>query len=189
MSDTNPSGNTPDASGKGDKETVAYESYAKLLGEKKKLQQDHADTKSKLEEYESAKLEAEGKLKEANENLKKNLAESKQKQIDLFKKVADKGIKSQFYRKAEKLGCVDPELAMKAVSFEDLDITEDFEFDETKVDLKIQELTKSKPHLFKKDLKLPPDVTPGNSNLESKQFAEMNLKELQEAYKKLITKG
>ena len=78
---------------------------------------------------------------------------------------------------------------MKAVSFEDLDITEDFEFDETKVDLKIQELTKSKPHLFKKDLKLPPDVTPGQTTTEGKSFKDMNLKELQEAYKKVLTKG
>jgi hypothetical protein len=189
MSENNPGGKTPDASGEGDKQTVAYESFAKLLGEKKKLQQESAEIKSKLDEFESAKLEAEGKLKEANETLKKSLADAKLKQVELFKKVSEKGVKSQFFRKAEKLGCVDPDLAMKATDFSDLDITEDFEFDETKLDEKLNQLTKNKPHLFKKQVQLPPDYTPSNANPDGKQFKDMSLKELQEQYKKLLSKG
>ena len=38
-------------------------------------------------------------------------------------------INNLFMREAEKLGCLDAEIAMKACSFDDLEVTEDFEFD------------------------------------------------------------
>lgn len=185
MSEQNPSGKPAEASGDAAKESVAYESYAKLLSEKKKLQSEHVETKAKLEEYEQAKLEAEGKLKEANENLKKMLSQSKTEKVELFKKVADKSVRQQFFREAEKLGCADPELAMKAVNFDDLEITEDFEFDSQKLSGKIQELTKTKPFLFKKDFKIPQDITPSNKPAPQKSFKDMTPSELIEEYKKL----
>jgi len=186
MSETIPSGKPDSAGGEDQKNAVAYESYAKLLGEKKKLQSEHLEAKVKLEEYEQAKLEAEGKLKEANENLKKLLSKEKQDKAELFKNVASKTVKHQFQRAAEKLGCVDPETAMKVVNFDDLEITEDFEFDNTKLEAKLQDLTKSKPFLFKKDFKLPADVTPGSSSkIPSKSLSDMSESELKEIWKSI----
>ena len=185
MSEQKPSGQADPSSGPEQKDQVAYESYAKLLNEKKKLQSEHLEAKAKLEEYEQGKLEAEGKLKEANENLKKLLSQAKQEKTDLFKNVATKTVKHQFYREAEKLGCVDPDTAMKVVNFDDLDITDDFEFDSTKLVTKIQELTKSKPFLFKKDFKLPPDVTPFSGQMPTKNLSDMSESELKTIWKTL----
>lgn len=183
MSEQIPGGKSDQASGENQNDQVAYESYAKLLSEKKKLQSEHLEAKAKLEEYEQAKLEAEGKLKEANENLKKMLAQAKEEKVSLFKNVATKSVRQQFFREAEKLGCNDPELAMKAVSLDDLEITEDFEFDGSKLQSKIQELTKTKPFLFKKDFKLPPDVTPNAGKMPTKNLSEMSEAEIKEIWK------
>ena len=98
--------------------------------------------------------------------------------MDLFKKVADKTIRSQVFRKAEKLGCNDPELAMKAMNFEDLEITEDFEFDDKKLDDKLQALTKEKPFLFKKDFQLAPDLIPSGNAVPAKALSDLSEAEL-----------
>jgi hypothetical protein len=191
MSETIPSGKPDQASGNEPekKDQVAYESYQKLLAEKKRLQSEHLEAKTKLEEYEQAKLEAEGKLKEALENAKQLNAKLKTEKVEIYKKVADKTVRSQFFRKAEKLGCNDPELAMKALKFDDLEITEDFEFDEKKLDEKLQALTKEKPFLFKKEVKLPDDITPNNKPAQQKPLSDMSTEELLKQYKAISLKG
>jgi hypothetical protein len=180
MSETNPSGNSSDASGKDEKDQVSYGTFSKLLGEKKKLQGEFSEMKARLDEYEQGKLEAEGKLKEALENQKKLTEQFKNKNVEIIKTVSTKAIKSQWMREAEKLGCIDPELALKAASFDDLEVTEDFEFDNQKLVSKIQDLTKSKPHLFKKDFKLGPDVTPSNSQIAAKPLNELSEQEIKQ---------
>ena len=179
MSEKEPSGQTDPASGKDQtKDSVSYDSHLKLLNEKKKAQQDLADTKAKLEEYEQAKLEAEGKLQQALENQKKIAQAEKEKGIKIFKTASEKAIRSQFLRKAEALGCVDADMAMKACDFSELQLTEDFEFDDKQLDSKIQELTKSKPYLFKKEFTLPPDVTPGGQTPANKSINDLSIDEL-----------
>lgn len=191
MSDQKPSGQVDQASGDDQvkKESVAYESYAKLLSEKKKLQSEHTEARARLEEYEQGKLEAEGKLKEALENQKKLTQQFKDKNLEIVKTVTNKAVRSQFLREAEKLGCIDSDIAIKAVSFEDLEVTEDFEFDNQKLVAKIQELTKSKPYLFKKDFKLVADITPNNSPAPEKSLSEMSQDELIKKYKEISLKG
>lgn len=190
MSDKIPSGNPDLASGEDQKkDSVAYDSYAKLLGEKKKLQTEFQEKKALLEQYEQEKLEAEGKLKEALENQKKLTQQFKDKNLDIVKTVSNKAVRSQFLREAEKLGCIDSETAMKVVNFDDLEITDDFEFDNQKLVAKIQELTKSKSYLFKKDFKLSPDIIPSNSIATEKPISGMSTDELIKKYKELSLKG
>lgn len=179
MSDQKPSGQNVEAGGEDkSKDTVSFDSYSKLLGEKKKLQADHAEMKAKFDEIEQAKLEADGKIKEALDNQKKLTEQFKQKNLEIVKSVSNKAVRSQFLREAEKLGCIDSDLAMTACSFDDLEITDDFEFDSQKLVSKIQELTKTKPHLFKKDVKLPADLNPSNQVAATKQLSQMNQQEL-----------
>ena len=186
MSESNPSGKTTEGSADdGKKDTVSYDSYSKLLGEKKKLQSEFAEMRSKIDEIEQAKLEAEGKVKEALENQKKLTENYKSKNIEIVKNVSNKAVRSQFMREAEKLGCIDADLAMKACSFDDLDITDDFEFDNQKLVAKISELTKNKPHLFKKDFKLPADLHPNNQAIASKPLVDMTEAELKTLWKQI----
>jgi len=107
----------------------------------------------------------------------------KSKNLNIVKNVSEKAIRSQFMREAEKLGCVDAEIAMKACSFDDLEVTEDFEFDNQKLIGKIQELTKSKPYLFKKDFKMVQDINPSNNSISTKSLTDLSENELKELLK------
>lgn len=184
MSENNPSGKTEPVSDQPEKkDSVAYETFSKLLGEKKKLQSEMSEMKAYKDQLEAEKLQAEGKWKELAENNKKLADDFKSKNLNIVKNVSEKAIRSQFMREAEKLGCVDAEIAMKACSFDDLEVTEDFEFDNQKLVGKIQELTKSKPYLFKKDFKMVQDINPSNSSRPTKSLTDLSENELKELLK------
>ena len=184
MSEIIPSGKTEQISDQPEKkDSVAYETFSKLLGEKKKLQSEMAEMKAYKDQLEAEKLQAEGKWKELAENNKKLADEFKSKNLNIVKNVSEKAIRSQFMREAEKLGCVDAEIAMKACSFDDLEVTEDFEFDNQKLVGKIQELTKSKPYLFKKDFKMVQDINPSNNSISTKPLTDLSEQELKNLLK------
>lgn len=193
MSEANQSGNSTATSGASsesssatsgalsdagkDQGTVSREAYSKLLKEKQNSQKGREELENRVAEYEQQKLEAEGKLKEALDNQKKMTLDSQGKYTQLFQQVASKTMKTQFLRKAESLGCVDPELAYLATDFSDIEISKDLDFDEMKLSEKIEMLAKQKPVLFKKDVKLPNDLTPsaqGNSGKQSLKSMSMD---------------
>lgn len=195
MTNENPSGIADQASGEVEG-TVSRETYLKVLGEKKntqakiaEMQKLLAERDSTLSQIEQEKLEAQGKWKELAEANKKLAEEFKDKNFKLVKNVADKTIKSQFKSISEKLGCVDPELAYMACSFEDLEVGEDFEFDQVKLESKIQDLTKARPHLFKKDFKIPADVIPKDKVATEKPTSQMSVQELLNEYKQILSKN
>ncbi len=184
MSEQNPSGKTePIGDQPEKKDNVSYDTFSKLLSEKKKLQTEMSEVKAYRDQLEAEKLQAEGKWKELAENNKKLADEFKVKNLNIVKTVSEKAIRSQFLREAEKLGCVDAEIAMKACSFDDLEVTEDFEFDSQKLVTKIQELTKSKPYLFKKDFKMPQELNPSNGSISQKSLSELTEQEIKNLLK------
>lgn len=187
MSEIKPSGQVDQVSGQDqqDKGVVSYDSHAKLLGEKKKLQEKLGELQAYKDQLEQEKLQAEGQWKELAQKNKTLADDFKTKNLNIIKQVSEKAVKSQFLREAEKLGCVDSDLAFKAVSFDDLEITEDFEFDSQKLVSKIQDLTKSKPHLFKKNFQLPPDQIPSNQNMATKNLSELTENEIKQLLKQL----
>lgn len=182
MSENDPSGKPVDASG-GDGKSVSYESYQKLLNEKKKIQEKHTESQTRLEEYEQAKLEAEGKLKEALDNQKKLAEKYKSDNVEIIKRVGTKAAKSQITREAEKLGCVDVDAAFNLLDLSDLEMNEEFEYDSKTLSDKLQGFAKSKSYLFKKDFKLPSDLNPSNNSIASKSLAELSEAELKELLK------
>ena len=165
-------------------DTVKHETYKKVLNEKKALQTKLAERDAIIAQAQQEKLEAEGKWQELAQANKKAADEFKEKNFNLVKNVADKTIKSQFKSLSEKLGCVNADTAYKVCNFDDLEVTEDFEFDQAKLESKIQELTKQHPYLFKKDLKIPADVIPGKSG-SAKLPSEMSTDELLNHYKQI----
>ena len=138
--------------------------------------------RSKLADYEQKQLEADGKLKEANENLKKQLETSKTEKAALAKTVTDKVIYQQFAREAEKLGCVDVKMAYGAVDLADVDVTQDLELDTKKLQEKLADLAKNKSFLFGKKTPAPKDlnvsVTEGQKSKSLSELSENELKAL-----------
>lgn len=173
----------------GTKDQVSHDTFSKVLSEKKKTQVENQELKNKLQVYEQEKLETDGKLKEANENLKKTLAESKQKNADLAKTVTNKVLFQQFAREAEKLGCVDVKLAYSAVNLDDVDVTEELELDTKKLQEKLSNLSKEKAFLFNKQIKETKDlnvkVTDGDGS-KSKDLSELDEKQLKALLSKAL---
>lgn len=181
MSEENiPSGKTAEAGGDGGKNQVSYDSYAKLLNEKKNLQKQYEEARTTKEQYEQEKLEAEGKLKEANDNLKRRVQESEDRFKGLFQKVTLKSFKSEFSREAEKIGCVDPELAYLACDMSDVEVNDDIEFNKETIQKKVEELSKVKPHLFRKDVRAPNDMSPSANQPQNKNLNELSEAELKQ---------
>jgi len=185
MSEQIPSGKNDQASGDDQGGVVSHASHTKLLGEKKKLQEKLGELQALKDQSDNEKLQAEGQWKALAEKNKTLADEFKSKNLTIIKQVTEKAVRSQFLREAEKLGCVDSDLAFKAVSFDDLEITEDLEFDTHKIVTKIQDLTKSKPHLFKKNFQLPPDQIPSNGQMASKNLSELTENEIKQLLKQL----
>lgn len=181
MSENNPSGKSVDASGNDQiKDSVSYDSYQKVLGEKKKSQEKLTELQSRLDEYEQAKLEAEGKLQEALANQKKLADKYKSDNIEIVKRVGTKAAKSQISREAEKLGCVDVDAAFNLLDLSGLEMNEEFEYDNKTLSEKLQNFAKSKSYLFKKDFKLPSDLNPQNGPIASKPLTDLSESELKE---------
>lgn len=159
------------------KDSVSYDSFTKALNEKKKAQSEATELKARLDQYEQEKLETDGKLKEALDNSKKLNEQLKSEKATLAKTVTDKVLFSQFAREAEKLGCQDVKLAYSACDLSDVDVTQDLELDQKKLAEKLSSLAKDKSFLFKKDFKMPNDLTPGGT-ITSKPLSELTNAEL-----------
>ena len=131
--DKNVSGGNDKDQNSGGKDQVSHETYVKVLNEKKNRDKENAELKQRLEQIEQEKLESDGKIKEANENLKKLLENAKNEKTQLAKKVSERVLFQQFAREAEKLGCVDVKLAYGAADLSSIDVSEDLEFDSKKL--------------------------------------------------------
>lgn len=165
-----------------EKKTVAYESHKKLLDEKKKRDAELSEVRGKLELYEQEKLEAEGKVKELNENLKKALGTAKQEKAELAKTVTNKVLFQQFAREAEKLGCLNVKMAYSAVDLSDIDVSQDLELDEVKLKEKLSVFAKENGFLFQNGYKKPNDLNPkvvdGKGSVDLSEMKIDDLKKL-----------
>jgi hypothetical protein len=186
MANNIPGGNNNDVSDiveNADQKQVSYESFSKVLGEKKKMQSEVETMKTRLAEYEQAKLESEGNLKQALDNQKKLTEDANKRSIELASVVQEKIFKQKFYSEASKHGAYNPEAVLKMVNLDDVEFTKDFELvNENLLTTKIQDLAKKEPYLFKKDVQMPNDLAPRpgapNSTTSLKSLTDEQLKQL-----------
>lgn len=110
------------------KDKVSYDTYRKVLSEKKKMAEERAQLAAKLQEFEEAKLQAEGKKDEMIETYKKKLVDVESKYKRAVGAFAQKSIVEAFKTEALKAGCQDAYLE-KLVRLTDIPaeaIDEDF---------------------------------------------------------------
>jgi regulator of replication initiation timing len=138
-----------------------------ILSEKKKLASDFQEMKAKLEAIEQEKLETQGKFKELNESLKKQLGEKDDKLKSIVKEFGSKTLKSSFAQEAQKAGCLDPEALYKLVDLSTVNVGDDFSFDSEQLKSTITDAQKNRSYLFKKDASAPKDATPNNNKQTS----------------------
>lgn len=186
MSEDKGAGGTDDqASGSVEKteDKVAFTTYSKVLSEKKKRDAEVAELKAQLDSISQKEMEAQGKFKEMNDQLKKQVAEKDSKLKNMFQEFGTKTLKGSFQAEAKGAGCVDPDALYKLVDLSTVEIGDDFSFNSDQLKGLISESQKSRPYLFKKDVVNHKDATPNggknsNGGFDIKNLAGKDLQKL-----------
>jgi Tfp pilus assembly protein PilE len=158
---------------------VAYESYRKVLSEKKKLAEATQLLQSKLQQYEDEKMQSEGQKDQLIENLKKQLSETK----DKFKKVVGtfghKSLVEAFKTEALKAGCQNEHLD-KLVKLTDLPadaIDDEFNADHERLK-ELVEMAKKENSIFFRESKPAPKTGTPTSRVDDKlDLSKMSIDE------------
>lgn len=180
MSEKKASGEDIEGSVDDKKNSVSYDSFQKVLGEKKTMQKTVDEMKLKLAEYEEKALSQETDLKKQNELLQKKLKETNDKALSSVKMFNEKVVKSKFQAEAAKLGCLNADLAYKAIDLTNIEIGENFELDSDSIKTAIEGFAKANPYLFKNDVPAPRNGKPANDSSGGIDFKKMSSTEIKE---------
>lgn len=182
--------NLDPAGGEGQKpkDTVAYDSYKKVLSEKKKTQSERDEFARKLKEYEDKELTAQGKSTELVESLRGQLKEKEEKLNKVVGNFAHRSVASVIAAEATKHGCVDVDLLMKAGDFSGLEVNpEDFSVNPDDMKRFFDTTMAKHPMLFRKGAPRFNDGVPFNhpDSAPAVSLDKMKTDELINAWKNL----
>lgn len=175
------------ASGQGSKQdnnSVSYETYEKLLIQRKQDQEKVRQYEERLRAIEEEKLKAEGNKDKLLERYQKSAAEAEARLKEKTRMYAERALKSQIALKAKELGCRDTDLLYRAMDLEKLRVDlvdDDLNVDEKSLMSQLETLRKEKFYLF--DDKAPKfrDGSPDSKSPPStgkKSLDEMSMEEL-----------
>jgi len=167
-----PNANAGGVSKEENKESVSYDSFKKVLDQRKSDQEKLRSAQSKVEEFEirmrdieNDKLAAEGKKDELIERYKGQLGE-KENEVNKLKStfglsVLNKAIEAEAQRK----GCTDPSKLMKLIDPADLkglEIKDDFSISGESLESLVDKAQKENSFLFKTNKVIIKDEMPSN---------------------------
>ena len=90
-------------------------------------------------------------------------------------------------QEAQKVGCLDADALYQLVDLKNVNIGEDFSFNQDELKTVITEAQKNRSYLFKKDAAAPKDATPTNKQQTSTtNLMEMKPEQLQELLAKKL---
>lgn len=182
-----------EASGKPEKkqeDKVAYETYRKVLTEKKARDQQLSEMEQRLQEYEQRELERKGEfeglisnLREENKNLKDKI--SQRDKAYIMSKV-NNAIKT----KAVEAGCKNPDKLLRLIEPErinSLEVDDQFNVDTKSVEYLVNEAKKENDFLFKQQRANVQDGNPVDRPVvsEDKKVKDMSIDEIKDLYKQL----
>lgn len=137
---------------------VSYDSYAKLLGEKKSKDAKLNELQQRLDAVENERLAEQGKYKELNAKLmeeKKQLADSFGGKL---KNVGMTICKQQFAMEAARLGCVNTDDAFALFDLNKYEIGDDFRIKDDELKAALSEMQRTKSYLFRGNAQAPRDL-------------------------------
>lgn len=153
-----PSGQLDQASGVTETKSVSYDSFQKAVGEKKSFQAKYEEMRAKLESFENAQLQEQGKYKEA---LAKMQDEQRRKDAEFaqrIKAISTKVTKNQVASFASKLGAVNTDDVYTLLNIDQFELDDDFTIKEDDLQRALSEMQKNRPYLFKKEATSPRDL-------------------------------
>lgn len=172
------------------KDVVSYDTYQKVLNERKKDQERAKLAEAKIQEYEHKKLEEAGKYQEVISDLRKR-AEEKEKEAESLRKarIADK-LTSMIRDEASKHGVIDFEDMLKVGNLESVQVDpETSNVDPQTIKRFVEDLKAKKSYLFKPTSVQTADATPNAGKapgkLEAKDLASLSSEELMKLALKL----
>lgn len=168
------------------KDTVQYDTYRKVLSEKKALQNKLAEFEAAQKASEQTKMEEQGKLKELSEALRKENEGLKKSLKDKDYKYGYHVLSNEIKSVAKSLGANDDALedVVKLGDWTTVEITEDFAVKTDTVKEALLNMQKSKPYLFKSSKPAPNDLPlnsgkpTGSGSFDVKKLKQDDLKKL-----------
>lgn len=150
----------------GGKDTVAYETYRKTVGEVKALKAKLSEFMAKETEREQATLAEQGKYKEALDSASKrvkDLETALDTKTKIFgRQVFTKEAKSVALQMGVRQEALDD--IVKIGDWSGVEVDEEFNINQTQLKDAISKLSKEKPYFFQKSATSPKDVNPTNSS-------------------------
>lgn len=111
------------------KDQVAYDTYSRVLGEKKRTASENAELKAQLDAYKQAEMESKGQQAEVIASLRTQLEKERATKEKLEKTYAWNSVVGQIKSEAVKHGCVDSDKFVKLLGQDQLsgiEVGEDF---------------------------------------------------------------
>lgn len=172
------------------KDVVSYDTYQKVLNERKKDQERAKQAEAKIQEYEHKKLEEAGKYQEVIADLRKR-AEEKEKEAESLRKarIADK-LTSMIRDEANKHGVIDFEDMLKVGNLDSIQVDPDTNnVDPQTIKRYVEDLKAKKSYLFKATNVQVADASPNAGKapgkIETKDLSTMSSEELMKLALKL----
>lgn len=173
-----------DTSNGGAKDSVSYESYRKVVGAHKNMQEKFSLLESELRTLKEDKLMSEGKKDEVMESLRTKNKELESKLQTSIGNFAYKAVSGEVAKEAMKLGCVDADALIQLVDLGELDVSDDFMVDAEQVKTMLEDVKKKRPYLFQKEAPKFIDGKPQSGDLKQKDWKKSTLNEKLELFKK-----
>lgn len=152
--------------------------YDGILSEPKTERTKRRGIEEKMQAIEAEKLLEQGKLKEYADTYKSR-AEKLENELKTVKhNYAFTTVKAQIERKASELGCIDPDLLLKAVDLDRIQVDDAFIVDAQSLGEVLESVRKTKPYLFKQEGQKFRDTTPGAGSSGKPDLSKMTKQQL-----------
>lgn len=175
------------------KDTVAYDTYRKVLGEKKKRDEQLAEMADRLKHIEQKEMEAKGEQQKLIEALRRDLSEKDQKLKEVHQSFAWNNLESQLKTFAAKEGCRKPDALVKlmdAVDFEGIEVSDSYQVNGEDLTRVVGKYKNEYPELFKMATPKVDDLTPSNKVTKNQKadWKKLPLAEQKKMLAKLLNK-
>lgn len=154
------------------KDSVAYDTYRKVLGEKKKRDEQLNQMAEKLKTLEQKEMEAKGEQQKLIEALRKELQEKDTKLKHVHQSFAWNNLESQLKTYAAKEGCRKPDALVKlmdAVDFEGIEVSDNYQVNGEDLTRVVSKYKGEYPELFSKPTPEIADASPNTKVKREKQ--------------------
>lgn len=184
------------ASGEPEKkeDVVKYETYKKVLAEKKSRDERLSQMETKLKAYEQRDLEHKGNYEEVVTSLREQVSDLQTQVKSRDEAYVMSKVESAIKTKALEAGCVNPDKLMRLLDNErirSLEVNDKYEVSAQDVDYLITEAAKDNDFLFKKSKANVVDGSPVDKPYQAaeKSVDKMSQNELEDEIRRLHSKG